>query len=216
MTESAAPADALLLVATGCSHCPTVLEGLSRLLKQGRIGRLEVINLAVHPEAGQALGVRSVPWTRIGPFELEGLLGAAELEDWAARAADGSGFGAYYRHLLEGRRLPRVVELVRERPASLAELLALIDDEDTPMAVRIGIGAVFEELEGDPLLQDLVPELAILAASEPVRIRADVAHYLGLSRSPAAQPVLERLLDDASEEVREIAAESLALLQAAD
>jgi hypothetical protein len=216
MTESASPADALLLIATGCSHCPAVLDGLSRLLKAGRIGRLEVINLAVHPQAGQALGVRSVPWTRIGPFELDGLLGASELEDWAERAADGSGFGAYYRHLLEVRRLPRVVGLVRERPASLAELLALIDDEDTPMAVRIGIGAVFEELEGDPLLAELVPELAILAASEAVQIRADVAHYLGLSRSPAARPVLRRLLDDASEEVREIAAESLALLGEAD
>ena len=76
MTESAAPADALLLIATGCNHCPAVLEGLSRLLKQGRIGRLDVVNLAVHPETGQALGVRSVPWTRIGPFELEGLVGA--------------------------------------------------------------------------------------------------------------------------------------------
>jgi hypothetical protein len=216
MTESASPADALLLIATGCSHCPAVLDGLSRLVKAGRIGRLEVINLAVHPEAGQALGVRSVPWTRIGPFELDGLLGASELEDWAERAADGSGFGAYYRHLLEVRRLPRVVELVRERPASLAELLALIDDEDTPMAVRIGIGAVFEELEADPLLAELVPELAILAASEAVQIRADIAHYLGLSRSPAARPVLRRLLDDASEEVREIAAESLALLGEAE
>ena len=124
MTDTSFPPDALLLIATGCNHCPAVLEGLSRLLKHGQLGRLEVINLAVHPDAGQALGVRAVPWTRIGPFELEGLLAPAELADWAARAADGSGFGAYYRHLLEARRLPRVVELVRERPASLAELLA--------------------------------------------------------------------------------------------
>ena len=66
------------------------------------------------------------------------------------------------------------------------------------------------------MLAELVPELAILAASEPVRIRADAAHYLGLSRSPAARPILQRLLGDASEEVREIAAESLALLEEAD
>lgn len=213
MVHEPAPADALVLIGTGCRHCSLVLDGLSKLLEQGRIGRLEVINLAVHPEAGEALGVRSVPWTRIGPFELEGALRPAELEEWAVRAADGSGFGAYYRHLLEARRLPRVMELVRERPASLAELPALIEDPDTPMAVRIGIGAVFEELEGDALLADLVPELAILAVSERQDIRADAAHYLGLSRSPVARPLLERMLEDSSEEVREIAAESLALLK---
>ena len=60
------PPDAQILLATGCAHCPAVLEGLSRLLKLGKIGRLEAVNIVEHPQAAQAVGTRSVPWTRIG------------------------------------------------------------------------------------------------------------------------------------------------------
>ena len=52
------PPDALLLIATGCPHCPTVLAGVGDLVKQGKIGRLEVVNIVTHPEVAQALGVR--------------------------------------------------------------------------------------------------------------------------------------------------------------
>ena len=71
MNQNAIP-DALLLLAPGCPHCPAVLEGLSGLLKEGVIGRLEAVNAAIHPERAAELGVRTVPWARIGPFELEG------------------------------------------------------------------------------------------------------------------------------------------------
>ena len=101
-TEPIAP-DALLLIATGCAHCPTVLDGLCKLLKQGRLGRLEVINIAARPDYAQSIGVRSVPWTRIGPFELEGAQNPSALAEWAERAATGTGLGPYYSHLLESQ-----------------------------------------------------------------------------------------------------------------
>ena len=41
--------DALLLLSPGCAHCPSVLEGLSQLLKKGELGRLEVVNILAHP-----------------------------------------------------------------------------------------------------------------------------------------------------------------------
>jgi hypothetical protein len=56
--QSTVPPDALLLMAPGCAHCPVVLESLGRLLKDGRLGRLEVINVAAHPEAAVAAGTR--------------------------------------------------------------------------------------------------------------------------------------------------------------
>jgi HEAT repeat protein len=43
-------------------------------------------------------------------------------------------------------------------------------------------------------------------------VRADAAHYLGLSGNGDAIPYLQPLLQDEAAEVREIAAESLALL----
>ena len=212
-TEPIAP-DALLLIATGCAHCPTVLDGLCRLLKQGRLSRLEVINVAVRPDYAQSLGVRSVPWTRIGPFELEGAQSASDLAEWTERAASGTGLGRYYSHLLESQRLEKVVEMIRKSPASLNELLLLMDEEDTPMAVRIGIGALFEELQGEPLLGDVLPQLEMLTRSENAHTRGDACHYLGLTGSTEAIPPVTRLLEDENADVREIAAESLALLEA--
>lgn len=212
-TEPIAP-DALLLIATGCAHCPTVLDGLCRLLKQGRLSRLEVINVAVRPDYAQSLGVRSVPWTRIGPFELEGAQSASDLAEWTERAASGTGLGRYYSHLLESQRLEKVVEMIRKSPASLDELLLLMDEEDTPMAVRIGIGALFEELQGEPLLGDVLPQLEMLTRSENAHTRGDACHYLGLTGSAEAIPPVTRLLEDENADVREIAAESLALLEA--
>ena len=55
MNQNTIP-DALLLLAPGCPHCPAVLEGLSGLLKEGVIGRLEAVNVAFTRSARQNLG----------------------------------------------------------------------------------------------------------------------------------------------------------------
>jgi hypothetical protein len=207
------PPDALLLMAPGCAHCPLVLESLGRLLKEGRLGRLEVVNVAAHPEAALAAGTRSVPWTRIGPFELDGLYGPAELAGWAGHAAAGTGMGAYLAHLLEHRQLDRAAAVARREAGALAALLGLAGSLETPMGVRIGISAVVEELQDTPALRDALPALAGLTASPGPQVRADAAHYLGLTGSDGARQPLERLLADPDPQVREIAAESLAMLR---
>ena len=206
--------DAVLLMAPGCAHCPVVLEALGRLLKEGRLGRLEVVNIAAHPEAAAAAGTRSVPWTRIGPFELEGLHSPTELAEWATHAGAGTGMASYLSHLLEQRQLDRAVGFVQHRPPALAQLLELAGSLETPMDVRIGIGALVEELQGSPALRDAVPTLARLAVALEPQVRADTAHYLGLSGSPPARAILTRLAADTDPQVREIAVESLALLDA--
>lgn len=208
--------DATLFISPGCSHCPTVMADLCRLLKENRIGRLEIVNLAQHPEAGTAAGVRSVPWTRIGPFELLGAHSYHELAQWADRAAAGDGLADYYSHLLESGRLQSVVGLVRQRPESIGDLLGLLQTLETPMAVRIGVGAVLEELADDGLPQHaLAPLTAMTESSEP-QIRADACHYLGLTEGQAARATLRRLLQDPDPQVREIAEESLAAMRALD
>jgi hypothetical protein len=204
--------DALLLLATGCAHCPVVLEGLSQLLKQGRIGRLEAVNIVEHPEAAQAVGTRSVPWTRIGPFELEGALTPAELARWVELAQNEQGFGAYYSHLLETRRPHKVSELIKQHPASLTQLIELLNDEETPMSARIGVGVVMEELEGDPVLTQGLEVMSDLSESDQANIRADATHFLGLTRDPAAEAPIRQRLDDANPDVREIAEEALLML----
>jgi hypothetical protein len=213
-TQPSNVADALVYVGTGCAHCAAVVDSLARLVKDGRLGRIEVINLSVaQPPPGDK--IRSVPWTRIGPFELIGAVSTAELADWAERAASGEGWAAYYAYLIEHRRLEEVERLVRERPGTLFDLLALLGDADTPMAVRIGIGALVEDLAAGQVLATAVPVLVQLTLSDLPQARADACHYLGLSMDPAAIPAVQRLLDDDQPDVREIAADTLALFGAA-
>jgi hypothetical protein len=203
----------LVYIGSGCPHCPAVVDGLTRLVKSGRLARLEVVNLSVAGSA-PADGVSSVPWTRIGPFELVGSIPTGDLADWAERAATGEGWAAYYAYLLEQRRLGEAEGLVRERPETLVDLLDLLGEADTPMALRIGIGALLEGLAGGTILARAVPILTQLTLSDLPQTRADACHYLGLAGDPAAIPAVRRLLDDEQGDVREIAAETLALLGA--
>lgn len=191
-----------------------VLEGLTRLIKAGKLGRLEIINLAQHPSAGTAAGVRSVPWTHIGPFELEGIQSYDELARWAEHAAAGSGFDTYYSHLLETRQLDKVITLVRERPSTLSDLIGLLTTLETPMGVRIGVGAVLEELAESELLNTGLPELLALTRSSVSQVRADGCHYLSLSNRPEALAAVRALLEDEDPEVQQIAVESLNVLEA--
>lgn len=212
MTASAVP-DVELLIAPGCPHCPTVLGILTDLLKQGRIGRLAVINLGAHPDEAAARGARGVPWLRIGPFELVGAYRPAELAEWVARAATHDGRRAYLVEQLEAGQLETVISVCARAPEMLPPLLDLAADLDTPFAVRIGIGAIFEDLGPRGYLTELAEELdRRLGHSDHVQVRADAAYFLGLTGADAARPSLQRLQDDDDAEVREIATESLEML----
>jgi hypothetical protein len=203
------PPDARLLLAPNCPHCPSVLEALTTMIKAGDIGRLEVINLALRPDLAE--GVRSVPWVRIGEFELPGRHTLAELRDWAERAVSGQRSSGDLQTLLEQRELERVTTMLQTRPERLADLLQLAADPDTPIQVRIGVGAVLEEI-GEALLGAHFDQLATMTQHPHPAIRADAAHYLGLSGDPRTLPLLRRLRDDDDPSVREIAMDSLQLL----
>lgn len=206
------PPDALLLMATGCAHCPTVLQHLAELLKQGRIGRLEAINIVEHPEVAQRIGTRTVPWTRIGGFELTGSLSLGELEQWIDLTDKRDGAASYLSHLLETQRAHVAVDWLERNPDRVHDLLSLLESPATPIVVRIGIGVVAEELQGTPIWRAALADLIKLARSEDPAMRADAAHYLGLTRARDALEPLKGMLEDVNPDVREIAAESLALL----
>lgn len=182
------------------------------MAQDGIIGHLEVVNIALHPEKARELQVRSTPWIRMGRFELVGRYSEAELRAWADLATSDSGLGAYFTHLLENRNLDKIVSTVLKYPDSLDDLIKLLESLATPMAVRIGVGAAIEELQEHGLLIPAIPRLIELTMSDHPQIRADACHYLGLTGSAAAMPAVKSLLMDQDNEVREIAAETFAIL----
>lgn len=201
--------DALLLLAPGCPHCSAVLQALGDLVKAGDIGRLEAVNIAVHPERAAELGVRSVPWVKLGPFELAGLRTASEYRDWAARAGSTDGMAAWIDEQLKEGGLTRVIELIRAQPAEIDALLVLAADPDTELTVRIGVSAAFEDLRGSPTLRARLPDLVALAGHDDPRVRSDACHFLTLTESADALAVLETLAGDAERAVRDVARDSL-------
>ena len=205
--------DAKLLIAPGCAHCAAVLVALTDLVKRGELGRLNIVHLSAHPEAAAAVGARSVPWIRIGPFELTGAHTRSELAAWARRAGTPEGLRAYLLEQLQSGQLDSAITACRREPAFLPPLLSLSADPDTPFAARIGVGAVLEDLAPDGLLRGLVDVIdALLTHCPHAQVRADAAHFLGLTGSPDARKVLRRLSKDKNAEVREIARESMAEL----
>jgi len=203
------PPEASLYIASGCAHCPTVLKGMNELIEQGAIARLTVTNITAHPEIARQEGIRSVPWIRIGPFTLHGSYTPAELRQWAGRAGSDQGLRDYLAELIENQRLDEAVGLARTDPHCLELAAGMLGDLETPMGVRIGIGAMLEELAESQELGPALPGLReLLHAAEP-QVRADAAYYLGLSRQAEVLEWIRPLLDDEDAEVREIAAEAL-------
>lgn len=208
--------DALLLMTSSCPHCPTVLQSLSALLKAGKIAHLEATNLSLRPEVAATYGVRTVPWVRIGPFELEGLRSQGELQRWAEISGTMEGMAEYFSELLKSGASNKVLSLLAADAARFDALLHLLARTDTELHVRLGIGAVMEDLQGSALLQGGVASLAALTRHPDARIRSDACHYLSLTRSPDALPAVRALLDDAAAEVRDTARDSLATLENLD
>ena len=203
------PPDALLLLTTQCPHCPAVLQGLSGLVKQGLIGRLEVVNIVARPDIAQQQGVRTVPWMRLGDFELEGLHSPAELRLWAERAGSEAGLAEYYTDLFRHGRLPKALAAIRKYPGHMPALLALAEDPDTELTVRIGVSAVMEDAAGSALLQNQMSALINLARHTDPRVRSDACHFLALTRNEAAIAVLENLTQDPEPAVQAVARDSL-------
>jgi thioredoxin-like negative regulator of GroEL len=208
----ASPPDALLFITPGCPHCPAVLQGLSDLIKQAAIGKLTVVNVAAHPELAAEYGVRSAPWLRLGPFTLTGAHSAAELRQWVEWCSGEEGVAHYVEHLLTEGGFRQAGAFIAEDTQRLKPLLAIVANPEKNIEVRVGVDALLEAYTNKAPLQNLLPQLAELTRHKDHRVRADACHLLGLSGSREARPYLDICTHDQSEEVREIAVESLAML----
>lgn len=211
--DSNTPPDALLLLGTRCPHCQAVLNALSAMVKAGIIGTFRAVNIEQRPDIAVELGVRSVPWVRIGSFELEGLRSEKELRDWAEKAGTRAGMSAWLEELLTTGKINRALALVESAPDAPEALLELFANPDTQLNTRIGISAIMEDLAGSGQLRKLSERLGELTRHEEARIRGDACHYLELAGDPAAIEYLKARLHDPDAEVREVAQEALQHLQ---
>lgn len=199
--------DALLLMGRHCPYCPTVLKHLQALQTEGTIGKLETVVLEENPERAAELGVRSVPWVRIGPFELVGLRSLQELREWAQQSNSTAGMSRYLEELLNTGNIAACLSLIQKDPETLRALLSLFADPDTELNTRIGISAIMETLEGNGILLNVLDELVTLTGHSEPGIRADACHFLALTGDQKAKAAIRQLQDDPDPNVRELANE---------
>ena len=203
------PTNALLFTMPGCPHCPGVKAALNTLLQEGAIASLKVVDASTDTGRAQTLGVKSVPWLMLGALQFEGVMSLGELREWAERAARPDGIKTYFFEMLKSGKRAKVEQTIRNHPEHAATLADLLLDPEASVAVRIGIGAVLEELQGTGLTEVMTPKLAqILRTPEP-RNRADAAHFLSLIGDAHALRLLRDCLDDPDAAVREIAYDAL-------
>lgn len=207
------PVSVQLFIAPGCPHCPSVLQALSEMIKAGEIAELIISNMAIVPEKAQALDIRSVPWIKIGPFELTGLHTKGELQNWIDRVGTDKGMQDYLVELFTTGELLKVIMLIKKDTTLLQHFPPLLENKDTPLGAKIGIGAVFEEFQGSPILQALIPELSKLLESDVPSIRNDACYYLGLTESQDAIEHIKKLIDDEHGEIRETVNDALNMIQ---
>lgn len=203
------PSKVLLFIATGCQHCPSVLLALGELIKEGSIAELEVVNLQQSPDRAAELKVRSVPWVKIGPFELVGLRSKSELKQWIDRVNEPQAMADYYGELMTTGEIDKVIELVNKSPETFTALINLMANPETTLSVRIGVGAIVEDFTGSDILKQNIKQLGKYTQDKDARVRNDACFYLGLSQDKTAEPYIRPLLESEDAETREIAEEAL-------
>ena len=215
MTQTITPS-VTLLVSTQCPHCATLPEHTAELIKSGELAHIEVINLNMMPEKGAELGVRSVPWLRIGDFVLTGSQTIAAIRQRLTWIKESSSLTSHFDQLLSTGKADKVIEHLQQHPEAISAIMQLLGDEGTVLSSRIGIGVVMEEFAGHSFLLDLIPKLGKLAHHQDSRIAVDTLYYLGLTGSERAIPILQGFVNHHDAELREAAEDSLETLGATE
>jgi len=204
----------LMLMGTRCTYCGPMMQILAELMKTGQIAQLRIVNIEENPELAAELGVRSVPWLQIGPFELAGSRTKQELLLWLQRASSFDGITDYLAEVLAEGNMAYASKLVERYPRALENVIDLMANPEAKINVRLGVGVIIEELAESDVFKVVIPRLIDYLSADDARIRGDACHYLSLTGDLSNVPYIEKLLSDESEEVREIAQDSLDELNA--
>jgi thioredoxin-like negative regulator of GroEL len=199
----------LMLMGKQCAYCGPMMQILAELMKTGELAELRIVNFEENPELARQLGVRSVPWLQVGPFELQGARSRQEILLWLQRATSFEGMTEYLDEVLAEGNIGYANKLIQRYPRALDNVIALMADPQAKINVRLGVGVIIEEMAESVEFKAVVPLLIDYLSSKDARIRGDACHYLSLTRDATHIPLIERLLSDESEEVREIAQDSL-------
>lgn len=199
----------LMLMGTQCAYCGPMMQILTEIMKAGQLSDLRIVNIEDNPQLAADLGVRSVPWLQIGPFELLGSRSKQEIVQWLQRAGSFDGISDYIEEVLLEGNIKAVEKLLQRYPQALENVIDLMADPEAKINVRLGVGVIIEELAESESFKAVIPRLIEYLSAQDARIRGDACHYLSLTKDRIYIAEIKKLLSDESDEVREIAQDSL-------
>lgn len=199
----------LMLMGRQCAYCGPMMQILTEIMKSGQLSDLRIINIEDNQALAAELGVRSVPWLQIGPFELLGSRTKQEILLWLQRASSSEGLSEYLEEMLLEGNIDAATKLIQRHPPALENVIDLMADPEGKINVRLGVGVIIEELAESEGFKAVTPRLIDYLSDQDARIRGDACHYLSLTKDSSYIAEIEKLLSDESEEVREIAQDSL-------
>ncbi len=199
----------LMLMGQQCTYCGPMMQVLTEIMKAGHLSDLRIVNIEDNQELAAQLGVRSVPWLQIGPFELLGSRTKQEILLWLERASSFEGMSEYLEEMLLEGNIGAATKLIQRHPPALENVINLMADPEAKINVRLGVGVIIEDMAESEAFKAVTPRLIDYMSNQDARIRGDACHYLSLTKNASFVIEIEKLLLDESEEVREIAQDSL-------
>jgi len=136
----------LMLMGKQCAYCGPMMQILTELMKAGELAELRIVNIEENPELARQLGVRSVPWLQIGPFELQGARSRQEIVLWLQRASNFEGMTEYLDEVLAEGNIGYANKLIQQYPQALENVIALMADPHAKINVSLGMGVIIEEM----------------------------------------------------------------------
>jgi len=197
-----------LFIMQGCQLCPQMEAIFKDMHKNGAIDRLEITDLAQHPEIAQQYHIRSVPYYFIDGVAFNGLKSQHDIEQ-ILQQDDNAKWRQLIVEALSSGQLEQAEQFIRQQPQAREAMLQLLADDETALVVRIGLSAIIEAMAGEGLLKDYEAQFIRLAHTTNPTIAQDAIYYLSLLGSDNSLQTLTDIANDKSSAVHEQAAELL-------
>lgn len=215
MTHSKFPS-AELFVATGCRHCPIVMNELSEQLKKGNIASLTVTNIAVDNQRAAELNIRSAPWFSLSNDNsfmiFSGNHSPKEIQQWITTSKTENGMQEYIEYSLKSGQLLTVIQVIQLIPETFSTVISMLEDEDTSMDIRIGLDALIENFSETDILKNNVHTFKKIASENNLRLQIDALHYIALAGNAEDKEFLQEFAQDEDKQIKEAAIEALETL----
>lgn len=210
-----APIEILVLMASMCPHCPSVVNSCLELAVLNENLNAIIADATVFTDLAEKYKVKSTPTVVINETTtVVGQTNLTELADKVSQTIAPQGLTDTLKSMINSGRAEDAGALLVKESANTKAILPLYKSGE--FSTRMGVLVALEEaLEIDPRsLDSLVEDLLPLLESKDVGLRGDTAELLGNIGMIKAADYLVKLKEDPDEDVREAAIEALEKLQA--